>query len=141
MAGAVKNGVDCQFGVKIQNIVTKPLNSENNRICCQIQAEDTIKTVDWLVIAAGLGTASLVASLSQSLDIRPVLGQALQVELAQPLGKLDFQPAITGNDVHIVPCGGSTYWIGATVEFPSTTENITPQEELLKQLQREAISF
>ena len=141
VAGAVKNGVDCQFGVKIQNIVTKPLSKKNYRQCCHIQAGDTIKTVDWLVIAAGLGTASLADSLSQPIDIRPVLGQALQVELAQPLGKSDFQPAITGNDVHIVPCGGGAYWIGATVEFPSTTGNIAPEAELLEQLQREAISF
>lgn len=141
VAGAVKNGVDCQFGVKIQNIETKPLNGENCRYCYQIQAGDTTVTVDWLIIAAGLGTTPLTASLRQTIDIRPVLGQALEVELAEPLGKGDFQPVITGNDVHIVPSGSRRYWIGATVEFPSITGDSISQAELLEKLKEEAISF
>lgn len=141
LAGAVKNGVDCQFGVKVQNIETKLLGDENYRHCYQIKVGDTTKTVDWLIFATGLGTTPLTASLGQAVDIRPVLGQALEIELAQPLGKSDFQPVITGNDVHIVPRGSNRYWIGATVEFPSIIEDSTPQAELLEKLKQEAISF
>jgi glycine/D-amino acid oxidase-like deaminating enzyme len=141
VAGAVRNGVDCQFGVKVENIEIELLNGTNSRQCCQIQAGNTSKRVDWLVIAAGLGATPLTASLAQTMEIRPVLGQALQVQLAQPLGNPDFQPTITGNDVHIVPLGGGTYWIGATVEFPSSSGDIAPEPQLLEQLRLEAIGF
>lgn len=141
VSGAAKNGVDCQFGVKIENIAKKPVNGVNSGHCCQIQAKNISKSIDWLVIAAGLGATALTASLARTTDIRPVLGQAMQVELAQSLGYSDFQPTITGNDVHIVSLDSGRYWLGATVEFPSATGDITPEPQLLAALRREAISF
>jgi glycine oxidase len=81
---------------------------------------------DWLVIAAGLGSTLLTASLQQPVDIRPVLGQALQVQLSQPLSHTALQPVITGEDMHCVPLGGDQYWVGATVEFPEETSPVLP---------------
>lgn len=76
---------------------------------------------DWVVVAAGLGSTDLTRSLDAPLDLRPVLGQALKVELPHPIGDLAFQPVITGDDIHLVPISQNQYWIGATVELPDET--------------------
>ncbi len=96
---------------------------------------------DWFIISAGLGSSPLTAQLNQKVDIRPVLGQALQLSLGHPLGNPDFQPAITGNDVHIVPIGNGDYWVGATVEFPENSDEIPPDKELLESVKQQAIAF
>jgi len=70
---------------------------------------------DWVVIAAGLGSMPIMPTHSPWLA--PVLGQAIRLRLAQPLGKPEFQPVITGHDIHLVPLGLGDYWLGATVEF------------------------
>jgi glycine/D-amino acid oxidase-like deaminating enzyme len=57
------------------------------------------------------------------------------------LGNPDFQPAITGNDVHIVPVGGGDYWLGATVEFPTNGYEIPPNQQLLESVREQAIAF
>ena len=79
--------------------------------------------IDWVVVAAGLGSTDLTRSLNTSLhtplDIRPVLGQALKVQLPEAIGDAAFQPVITRNDIHLVPLGNHQYWIGATVELPN----------------------
>jgi glycine/D-amino acid oxidase-like deaminating enzyme len=98
------------------------------------------------VIAAGLGSSALTAQLQQMVDIRPVLGQALQLSLGHALGNSEFQPALTGNDVHIVPCGAGVspprdYWVGATVEFPVDGNEIPPNQELLQKVLQQAIAF
>jgi glycine oxidase len=72
---------------------------------------------DWVVISAGLGSMPLMPA--QSLVLAPVLGQAIRVRTSEPLGKPEFQPVITGHDIHLVPLGGREYWVGATVEFES----------------------
>lgn len=95
---------------------------------------------DYLIIASGIGTTSLTKALGQSINVRPVLGQAVHVRLPQPLG--DSLPVITGNDVHLVPLGGSDYWIGATVEFPSELgEVLPPSSEMFDAVMQEAIAF
>ena len=141
VAGARKNGVKCQFGVKVQNIKSKTLKGSNLRRCCSIQTSNGPLAVDWLVIAAGLGSTPLTASLGSPVDIRPVLGQGIEVKLREPLGNPSFQPTITGKDVHIVPVGEAEYWIGATVEFPKEGGEIVPATELLEEMRRKAISF
>ena len=70
---------------------------------------------DWLVIAAGLGSMPIVPV--PPLSLAPVLGQAMRVRMAEPLGNPEFQPVITGQDIHLVPLGAGDYWVGATVEF------------------------
>ncbi len=141
VAGAAINGVDCQFGVKVQNITSLASNSSNLRRCCQIHTPDADFEIDWLIIAAGLGSTPLTESLAQAVDIRPVLGQALRVRLPQSLGNPEFQPVITGNDVHIVPLGKGEYWIGATVEFPREKGEIAAEPALLEKVRQEAICF
>jgi glycine/D-amino acid oxidase-like deaminating enzyme len=101
-------------------------------------------SADWLVIAAGLGSTPLTADLQQPVDLRPVLGQAVQVQLDQPLGNAHLQPVITGEDTHLVPLGGGGYWVGATVEFPLGEmgfEPPTPNARALEQVRNQAISF
>jgi glycine/D-amino acid oxidase-like deaminating enzyme len=84
-------------------------------------------------------------SLGQVLDIRPVLGQAIHLKLNHPLGNQDFQPVITANDVHIVPCGGGVqateYWIGATVEFPTDGKDVVAEPARLDQVMQQAIAL
>ncbi|MEO0868184.1 MAG: FAD-binding oxidoreductase, partial [Cyanobacteria bacterium J06642_11] len=79
----------------------------------------------------------------------PVLGQALELELEQPLGTEDFQPVINGHDVHIVPLGENRYWLGATVEFPPGGEavelplqvDLVPAAEQLEHMRQVATDY
>jgi len=96
---------------------------------------------DWCVLAAGLGSTPLTAALQQPVEIRPVLGQAMQVQLPQPLGHDHLQPVITGNDVHLVPLGQGNYWIGATVEFPSGASEPIADPATLEQVMQQAIAL
>jgi glycine/D-amino acid oxidase-like deaminating enzyme len=143
IAGASINGVNCKFGLKVKNIVHTEVNREKLCHSCYIQTLDGDIETDWLVIAAGLGSKLITSSLKQTLDIRPVIGQALQLKLNQPLGKTEFQPVITGNDLHIVPLnnGNGEYWLGATVEFPQENRELIPNPELLESLRKQAVSF
>jgi glycine/D-amino acid oxidase-like deaminating enzyme len=141
VAGAVRNGVNCRFGVKIQKNTATDLDGLNSSCCDRIYLGDEALEIDWLIIAAGLGSTLLSASLAKSIEIRPVLGQALQLKLPRTLGNLAFQPVITGNDVHIVPLGNGEYWVGATVEFPNESGVVIAQPELLEKVRQDAISF
>lgn len=133
---AQQNGVIFKFGVTVLDAPTSI-----PEFCNQLETTEGKITADWFVIAAGLGSTPLTAKLNQIIDIRPVLGQALQMRVGHPLGNPDFQPAITGNDVHIVPVGGGDYWVGATVEFPSNGDEIPPNQELLESVREQAIAF
>lgn len=141
IAGAQLKGVKCQFGLKVENIAANQLETGNLRSCCKIRTGDEELQVDRLVIAAGLGSTPLTATLEQPIDIRPVLGQALHLKLDSPLGNPDFQPVITGNDVHIVPLSQGEYWVGATVEFPNDAGSVEADSTLLEKVRREAIDF
>ncbi|MEH2027335.1 NAD(P)/FAD-dependent oxidoreductase [Nostoc sp.] len=133
---AHRNGVTFKFGVTVLDATTS-----TPEFCNQLETTEGKIAADWFVIAAGLGSTPLTAKLNQIIDIRPVLGQALQMRVGHPLGNPDFQPAITGNDVHIVPVGGGDYWVGATVEFPSNGDEIPPNQELLESIREQAIAF
>jgi glycine oxidase len=102
-------------------------SSQVSRICNQIHTNIGQLDVDWLVVASGLGSSPLTAALEQPVDIKPVLGQALHMWLDHPLGNPDFQPVITGDDVHIVPLGEGEYWVGATVEFPNEVGDVVAE--------------
>ncbi|MDJ0619122.1 MAG: FAD-dependent oxidoreductase [Calothrix sp. MO_192.B10] len=137
---AKHHGVEFKFGVNVLG-VTSP-SSGIEQPCNAIETSEGRLTVDCLIIAAGLGSSPLTAQLKQFVDIRPVLGQALQLRLAHPLGNPEFQPVITGNDVHIVPVGDGNYWVGATVEFPPEgSHEIPSQPELLQGVLEQAIAF
>ncbi|MBN3897078.1 MAG: FAD-binding oxidoreductase [Nostoc sp. NOS(2021)] len=137
---AQQNGVTFKFGVTVLDAQTSTPES-SPQFCNQLETTEGKIAADWFVVAAGLGSTLLTAQLNQLIDIRPVLGQALQLRVGHPLGNPDFQPAITGNDVHIVPVGGGDYWVGATVEFPSNGNEIPPNQELLESVREQAIAF
>ena len=136
VVAATQNGVDFRFGVKCPRVITTSINN-----CYQIETTKGNIELDYLIIAAGLGSSPLLASLQAEINIRPVLGQALKLKLHRDLGKLDFQPVITGNDVHLIPLGNKEYWLGATVEFPSETGEVIAQRQLLEQVQTDAMAF
>ncbi|RUT08318.1 hypothetical protein DSM106972_014860 [Dulcicalothrix desertica PCC 7102] len=133
---AMSNGVSFKFGVEVNGFSSHNIETSAGKI-----------SVDKVIISAGLGTSALTAQLNQKIDIRPVLGQAIHFHVGHPLGNPDFQPAITGDDVHIVPCGAgivpaTDYWVGATVEFPNTEGySLPPDTELLESVKQQAISF
>ncbi|MBD2346533.1 NAD(P)/FAD-dependent oxidoreductase [Anabaena subtropica] len=133
---AQHNGVTFRFGVTVLGV-----NTTQTTQCTSVETTEGQITTDWIIISAGLGSTAITTQLNQKVDIRPVLGQALQVRLGHLLGNPDFQPAITGNDVHIVPVGGGDYWIGATVEFPTNGDEIPPNHELLETVRQQAIAF
>jgi glycine oxidase len=126
--GAVKNGVKCLFEVKVEDLITTTPG-----YCNQIKTSQGTLNVDWVIITSGIGSTPLV----KSLDIRPVLGQAIELKLAKNLGKPEFQPIITGDDVHIAPMGGGEYWLGATVEFDSNQ----PDRSALETVKAKAFAF
>ncbi|GAB1543941.1 FAD-dependent oxidoreductase [Scytonema sp. NUACC21] len=144
-------GVTFKFGVDVLGTDTEhthipsppPLGKGNReeRKCHQLKTTEGKIAADWFVLAAGLGSSHLSAQLNQMIDIRPVLGQALQVRLGSFLGDPNFQPVITGHDVHIVSVGGGDYWVGATVEFPNNGDEVPPDKELLESVIQQAVSF
>ncbi len=130
VTAAIQNGVKFQFGVTVQDYQNQVLVTSKGLL-----------ELDYLVISAGLGSTPLTKSLQQTLDLRPVLGQAIRLKLNNNLSLADFQPVITGNDIHIVPLGNQEYWLGATVEFPNETGEVIAKTELLEAVKLEAIAF
>ncbi|MER3434027.1 MAG: FAD-dependent oxidoreductase [Leptolyngbya sp. ERB_1_1] len=124
--GAKLRDVDFQFGTKV-------LERQGN----QIQTLQGVLESDYLVISAGVGSSAI----ENSIDIRPVLGQAIHVRLSKPLSARPL-PVITGNDVHLVSIGELDYWIGATVEFPTESgEVLPPDRAMFDDVMRQAIEF
>lgn len=150
VTAAEGNGVTFKFGVTVEGVKSQVLDGYDERyrvplgdrkICSQLHTTIGQLDVDWLVVAAGLGSTPLIASLEQTVDIRPVLGQALHLRVERPLGSPDFQPVITGNDVHIVPLDERDYWVGATVEFPNEAGDVVAEPVLLEKVRQEAVRF
>jgi glycine oxidase len=159
VAGARANGVEFLFGVEVQDFVLGSgeevyfaqsrqdaekgaKQRDRDMASCKylVTSKGQIE-VEELIISAGLGSTALTQSLQQAIPIRPVLGQAFKLRLDQPLGNPDFQPVITGNDIHLVPLGNNQYWLGATVEFPTETGASIVNAELLDRLMEGAIAF
>ncbi|VEP14838.1 Glycine/D-amino acid oxidase, deaminating [Hyella patelloides LEGE 07179] len=134
---ATLNGVEFQFGVSLNQIGEGAKHQQLDRITTTKGNLD----IDYLIIAAGLGSTPLTAFLHDKLDIRPVLGQAIKFQLEQNIGLNTFQPIVTGDDVHIVPLGNQQYWLGATVEFPDDDCNVVAKAELLEEVHQQAIAF
>jgi glycine/D-amino acid oxidase-like deaminating enzyme len=140
---AQRNGVDFRFGVNVINPYVPP-GTLYPGLTTKLQAIETSEgkvTGDWFVVAAGLGSKLFTSQLQQMVNIRPVLGQAIYLSLGRVLGNPDFQPVITANDVHIVPVGGGDYWIGATVEFPSESDDVGADTQLLESVRQQAIAL
>jgi glycine oxidase len=141
VSGASKNGVSCRFGIANYEIGIGGDASQDSKHCNRITIDREIIEVDRLIIAAGLGSTELTQNLAHKIELRPVLGQALQLKSKKTIGNPDFQPVITGDDIHLVPLSNNEYWLGATVEFPENGNIITIQAELLEKLYQRAISF
>ncbi|KJH70728.1 NAD(P)/FAD-dependent oxidoreductase [Aliterella atlantica] len=143
---AKQRGVAFHFGANVSNYKLKTPSSVEQ---VQISGSNGHSlAVDWLVVAAGLGSLQALPSRLQppKLDVRPVLGQAIQIRLPDSLGDRNFQPVITGNDVHIVPCVTrnmpiTDYWIGATVEFSQGQADIVADAVKLEEVRQSAIAF
>ncbi|EFA72255.1 NAD(P)/FAD-dependent oxidoreductase [Cylindrospermopsis raciborskii] len=143
---AQRNGVQFKFGVAVRNhqAPSSQIVQITPHVQEQLKSIDTtegVVTADWFIITAGLGTTALTRQLNHQVTIRPVLGQALYLSLGRSLGNPDFQPVITGNDVHLVPMGNGDYWVGATVEFPNGEDDVLPSKELLELVKQQAIAF
>lgn len=153
VAAAEQNGVQVLLNTVVTDIAW---GTDGGRLTTAAGAIAT----DWLVIAAGLGSTPLTAALKQPVEIRPVLGQAMQVQLecssggndaGVNLGHTGLQPVITGEDTHIVPLGEGGYWIGATVEFPQGEpgdflgtqhcSSLQPNADALEEVRKRAIAL
>jgi glycine/D-amino acid oxidase-like deaminating enzyme len=132
-------GASFQFGVRVAPLIAD-LNAPPLQRCHLLQTSLGQLAVDWVVIAAGLGSTPLMEASNAPIAIHPVLGQAIHIKLAEPLGDRLFQPVITANDIHIVPVKDGEYWVGATVEFPTDGE-VVARQELLEQVWQGAIAF
>jgi glycine oxidase len=141
IAAAQKRGVLCEWDAPVTDAIATTPDSEGLRRCTHLQLGDREIPVDWVILTAGIGSTPLTTALGQSVDIRPVLGQALQIHLESPLPSTDFHPVITGRDVHIVPLSNGDYWLGATVEFANTDGEIVPQASLLETVKQEAFRY
>lgn len=126
---AQRQGVEFQFGVAVEGLVSTPQGVE-------IRATTGVQKCDRAIIAAGIGSSAL----QPWVKVRPVLGQAVCYQ-GQVLGDPDFQPVITANDVHLVPAARGEYWVGATVEFPVEGDRPRAEAALLEQVKQSAIAF
>jgi glycine/D-amino acid oxidase-like deaminating enzyme len=87
----------------------------------------------WLVLCLGLATAPLLAGLGHGLELEPVLGQALELELGGDPG-WSWPGAVVWRGMNLVPrpdLGGSggRLWLGATLE-----PGLVAHEEALNRL-------
>lgn len=139
IAGAVQHGAKTQFGVEVFRFETRGaetvvwVRSPNG-------IEEAIAT-DLVIIAAGLGSTPLTERLHAPVDVRPVLGQAMRVKLPTSLSPNTFHPVMTAHDIHVVPLGGTDYWVGATVEFPSDAGEVIQEAERLQEVWQGAIAL
>lgn len=129
--GAQQQGVNCKWGVEVQELLLK------GNYCQKLVTNRGNISADWVVISAGIGSTPLV----KNPEIRPVLGQGIEIKLDKPLGKGEFQPVITGDDVHILSLGNGKYWIGATVEFESSDQALEADRAQLEKVKEKAIAF
>jgi glycine/D-amino acid oxidase-like deaminating enzyme len=142
VAAAQQQGVTFEFNTAIEPFNNSSGTHSSPQICQHLHTASRSVSVDWVVVTAGLGSTSLTASLPQPIDLRPVLGQALQIQLPQPL-QPNGEPVITGEDIHIVPLGQGSYWIGATVEFlvNASSEKIVADPDRLDTVLKGAIAL
>jgi glycine/D-amino acid oxidase-like deaminating enzyme len=138
IAAAQKQGVTFRFGVEVIGTTQQSGNVQ------QVLTNHGPIACEQLVIAAGLGAFPLTQTLNQPIELRPVLGQAIQLRSPTQLGHPDFQPVCTGHDIHLVPLGSIEnhweYWVGATVEF-SEDDTPMPDQQMFDQLMQSAIGL
>jgi glycine oxidase len=145
---AEQRGVEFYFNAPIESLGTILDDGPNPGRVTHLRTNNPTAhqeyPLDHLVIAAGVGSKLLTESLGAPLDIRPVLGQALQLRLPQPW--FEHWPVVQGSDVHLVPISSDQLWVGATVEFPQPDpihpQQVTaaqPSAEPLEQVHQQAL--
>ena len=135
------NGVNFRFDTQVSGAQVESQGSDRRVEALTLNLDGDCLPVDWAIVAAGLGSTPFTAALSQPVEIGAVLGQAMRVRLNVPLAEARSQPAITGDDIHIVPLGKCEYWIGATVEFPNEAGEVAPDPQQLEAVLEGAIEF
>ncbi len=142
---AQQNGVTFHFNAEVQPLdaasaphATQTYPTLRYLTSCHHEHE---LIADWVIMAAGLGAAPLSQHANHPIDIRPVLGQAIHLQVEHPMGLSQFHPVISGHDVHIVPLGDRDYWVGATVEFPDEGNVITADDTQLETVLAGAIAM
>lgn len=141
VAGAKIQGVKCLFGQKVDNFTINPANKVGNKVCESLSVGGQPLFADLVILCAGLGTTPLTEKLNHGIKIKPVLGQAMVVHYDGWQSQEDFNPVITGDDIHIVPLKDNCFWLGATLEFPDDQGQVMENQQLLKNLHQRAIAF
>jgi glycine oxidase len=108
--GAQQQGVQFYWNTPITQ-----LNCVANQVT-HLQTQTEKIALDYLIVSAGLGSVTFTQQLHHSLQLSPVLGQALHLKLPTSLPQ-DW-PVVNGEDVHLVPLNTTELWVGATVEPP-----------------------
>ncbi|MBW4540136.1 MAG: FAD-binding oxidoreductase [Myxacorys chilensis ATA2-1-KO14] len=125
------NGATFKFNTSVRGATDQSVQTSNGDIAS-----------DYFIVSAGLGSTALTAALATPVDIRPVLGQAIEIRLKEPLCANCTLPVISGNDVHLVPLSETEYWIGATVEFPTEAGlSLPPDGAMFEAVMDQAIAF
>ena len=86
-----------------------------------------VEEAEWVVVCAGLGSGSLLETVGVTRAMEPVLGQALEMELApdnrrpsQPEALWNWPGAVVRSGINLVPRpdlpGSRRFWLGATLE-------------------------
>lgn len=134
---ARQNGVRFEFGTEI--LEAEVVSGDKQR-CQRLHARNgSTYDVDTVIVSAGVGTTLFCENLGDLVTVKPVLGQALRFRLSQPFPE-DF-PVVTGGDVHVVPLSDVECWVGATVEFPDDSGQVTANSHLLETVKQEAIAL
>jgi glycine oxidase len=139
--GAVQQGAQFHFNSAISSFRMKAGEGQQQvtHLCTGSGQRENAIAVDWVVVAAGLGSAALTQTLAQPIQIRPVLGQALHLRCPKAM-RID-SPVINGGDIHLVPLSEDELWVGATVEFPDDKIILEPDPLALEELWQKAIAL
>ncbi|WP_415399267.1 NAD(P)/FAD-dependent oxidoreductase [Synechococcus sp. W4D4] len=79
---------------------------------------DSPGSFDWVVLSAGLSSSVLLEPLGHERPQHPVLGQALELQLAETdHGEGNWPGSLSWSGINLVPRPGGRLWLGATVEI------------------------
>jgi len=138
LQAAARQGVSFQWQTPVRGF--KTLATPQGTRVKQLQTPTDSLPIDWLVVAAGLGSTPLTMALAEPVEIRPVLGQALHLRCPHPFSYP--RPVISGEDVHLVPLNSQELWVGATVEFPPEASiKVQPDPSRLQALWQQVIGL
>tara|TARA_Y100001968_G_C19416492_1_gene749297 strand:- start:217 stop:1305 length:1089 start_codon:yes stop_codon:yes gene_type:complete len=124
---AIKN-----YNIRIikQSVLSiKRSQSEINTRWQVIMTNGQIIEQDIIVICAGLGTNDLLKSLGHKVNIEPILGQALELEVKNQTWS-NWPAVLSINGINLIPKGKNKILIGASVE-PGVKCGLEPKINML----------